>query len=87
MEPAGIYAANLEFATDRVCEADSYGRIQYGKPSYAVGKDGRVVQVDAYGNKGKTQYQIKDGKIYATDAYGRLQQQKFQIKDEKGHTK
>ena len=50
----------------RAYEADSYGRIQYGKPSYAVGKDGRVVQTDAYGNKqyGKTQYQVEDGKVY-----------------------
>ena len=42
----------------------------FHKPSYPVGKDGRVVQTDAYGNKqyGKTQYQVRDGKVYETTA-------------------
>jgi len=65
----------------------SHGRTRYDRPSYAVGKDGRVVQVDAYGNRGKTQYQFKDGKVYETDAYGRVQQQKFIIKDEQRRSK
>jgi hypothetical protein len=35
-------------------------------PSYRVGDDGRVVQIDQYGNKQpqKPQYAVKDGKIY-----------------------
>jgi hypothetical protein len=49
------------------------------KPSYNVGKDGRVVPTDAYGNKryDKPQYKVKDGKVYETEAYRRVKQQKF----------
>ncbi len=32
----------------RVYQTDAYGRIQSSKPSYSVGKDGRVVEVDPY---------------------------------------
>jgi hypothetical protein len=34
-----------------VYQTDAYGRIQHNKPSYSVGKDARIVEVDPYGNK------------------------------------
>lgn len=39
-----------------------YGRIRHDKPSYVVGKDGRVVQTDAYGNTryDKSQSSVED---------------------------
>ena len=33
----------------RVYRVDPYGNVQYGKPSYSVGGDGGVVEVDATG--------------------------------------
>ena len=50
----------------------------YHKPSYIVEKDGRVVQVDTYGNKQlhKPQYRSVDGKVYATTAYGRVRRRR-----------
>ena len=35
----------------RVFQTDAYGRIRYNQPSYSVGEDGRIVEVDPYGNK------------------------------------
>ena len=59
--------------------ADPYGRVRYDKSSYAVGKDGKVVQRVAYGNK-RTRYKVVGDKVYETDAYGNARQQKFQVK-------
>jgi hypothetical protein len=37
LEPAGIYATNLEFATDRrVVQTDAYGNKRYDRPQYKV---------------------------------------------------
>jgi hypothetical protein len=49
-----------------------------------VEKDGRVVQVDPYGNRQlhKQQHKVQGRKVYDTDAYGRVKQQKFEIKKE-----
>ena len=65
-------------------ETNSYGQIQHNKPPWIVEKDGRVVQVDPYGNKQlhKQQYKVVDGKVYEADAYGQVQQQKFIIENE-----
>jgi hypothetical protein len=44
----------------------------------ANGKDGRIVEVDPYGNKQyhKQQYVIRKDKIYETNSYGRIQYHK-----------
>jgi hypothetical protein len=68
---------------DRIYEADPYGRVSYGRPSYSVGKDGKVVQTDAYGSKRyDKQYKVEGEKIYEVDAYG-AKRQKFEVKAQK----
>jgi hypothetical protein len=34
----------------RVYQTDAYGRIQHNKPSYSVGEDGRIVEVQLSGS-------------------------------------
>ena len=65
-------------AEKRIYQTDSYGNVQYNKPSYTVRQDGRVIETDPYGNKQyhKQQYQIKDGKVYQTDSVGNIQYHK-----------
>ena len=38
----------------RVYQTDAYGRIQHNKPSYSVGEDGRIVEVQALRQCGDT---------------------------------
>ena len=67
---------------DRVYHANSAGQVRRDKPSWTVGKDGRVIPNDAYGNPQyhKPQCAIKDGKVYATDATGRMKRPEYEIK-------
>ena len=62
----------------RVYTVDAYGNVKYSDPSYSVGKDGRIVEVDTYGNKQphKTQYVIRNSRVYEADSYGRIQYHK-----------
>jgi len=62
----------------RIYKTDSYGNIQYHKPSYTLQSNGRVIETDRYGNKlyQKQQYQIKSDTIYETDSLGNIQYQK-----------
>jgi hypothetical protein len=46
------------------------------------GRDGRVVQTDAYGNNDKPQLKVEGTKVYQTDAYG-AKQQRFEVKQKK----
>ena len=46
-----LAALNASADEQRRYHVDAYGNLQYGKPSYKVSSDGRVVEVDAYGNK------------------------------------
>ncbi len=59
----------------RIYQTDTYGNIQYNKPSYTVRSDGRILETDVYGNKlfNHQQYQIKGDKIYQRDAVGNIQ--------------
>ena len=62
----------------RVYTVDAYGNVTYGEPSFSVGKDGRIVEVDTYGNKQphKTQYVVRNSRVYEADSYGRIQYDK-----------
>jgi len=66
----------LQAAADeqRVYRVDPYGNVTYGEPSFSVGGDGRIVQVDRHGNEqpGKSQYVTKGERIYESDSYGRV---------------
>ena len=59
----------------RIYQTDSFGNIQYHKPSYTIQKEGRIIETDPMGNKQyhKQQYQIKDDKIYQINLYGNIQ--------------
>jgi hypothetical protein len=65
----------------RIYQTDTYGNIQYNKPSYTVKSDGRILETDVYGNKlfNHQQYQIKGDKIYQRDAVGNIQFNKPQF--------
>ena len=67
---------------DRIYAADATGQIQYRKPTWTVGKDGRVIQNDVFGNPQyhKPQYIVKDAKVYATDATGQVKRPAYDIK-------
>jgi hypothetical protein len=58
----------------RVHQTDAYGRVRHDKPSYSVGSDGRIVEVDQYGNKQyhKRQFIIRKDRVYETNSYGRI---------------
>jgi hypothetical protein len=57
----------------RVYQTDTHGRTQHNKPSYSVGEDGRIVEVDPSGNKQyhRQQYLLKDGRVYAPTSPGK----------------
>ena len=65
----------------RIYQTDSFGNIQYHKPSYSIQKQGRIIETDPMGNKQyhKQQYQIKDDKIYQINLYGTIQYHKPQF--------
>ena len=62
--PADAWAEDLR----RRCSASSY----------SVGGEGRVVEVDQYGNRQpqKTQYVVRNGRVYESDSYGRIRYHK-----------
>ena len=55
----------------------------------SVGEDGRIVEVDPYGNSrhDKPQYVIRKDWVYEADSYGRVKQQKFEIKNKNSRSK
>ncbi len=65
----------------RLYQKDSFGNIQYNKPSYTIQNNGRIFETDTMGNKQyqKQQYQIKGDKVYSTDIYGNIQYNKPQF--------
>ena len=54
-------------------QTDAYGRIQHNKPSYSVEENGRIVEVDPYGNKQhyEQQYIIRKVRVYETNSCDR----------------
>lgn len=62
----------------RLYQKNSFGNIQYNKPSYTIQNNGRIFETDAIGNKQyqKQQYLIKGDKIYSTDIFGNIQYKK-----------
>ena len=62
----------------RDAAVDAYGNVKYGDPSYSVGEDGRIVEVDPSGNKQhhKQQYVVREGRVHETNSYGRIQYHK-----------
>ena len=67
---------------NRVYHADAAGNIKHNKPSWTVGKDGRVMQNDVLGNPQyhKPQYIIEDAKVYAAGVTGQAKRPAFAIK-------
>lgn len=74
------------FASEqKIYETDSYGRIQYHKPSFTIFSDGRIIETDTVGNKQhhKQQYLIKGNRVYPTDSIGNIQHYKPSLQLEK----
>ena len=73
-----IIATSAHAGGQRIYQQDSYGNIQYHKPSYTVQENGRIIETDPYGNRlyHKQQYQVKDGKVYPVDSTGNIQYHK-----------
>jgi len=69
----------------KVYQTDKYGNVQYHKPSYAVQPDGKIMEVDPYGNRMQQQYEIKGNQVYTTDKFGNRLESSFVVKDNKVH--
>ena len=69
-----LLAMSAQAEEKRIYQTDSLGNIQYNKPSYAIQKDGRIIETDTVGNK--QQYQIKGDKTYPVDSLGNIQYHK-----------
>ncbi len=71
----GLLAFSVHAEDKRIYQTDSFGNIQYNKPSYTIQKDGRIIQTDPIGNKqyDKQQFQIKGDKTYPVDSLGNIQ--------------
>jgi len=50
----------------KVYQTDKLGNIQYHEPSQVVRPDGKVMQVDPFGNRLQQQYEVRGDKVYAT---------------------
>jgi hypothetical protein len=74
----GLLSLGVHAEDPRIYQTDSFGNIQYNKPSYTIRTDGRIIETDPLGNKQyhKPQYQIKGDKIYQTDTFGNIQYSK-----------
>jgi hypothetical protein len=53
---------------DKVHQTDKYGNVQYHEPSYAVQPDGKVTEVDSFGNRGQQKSEIRGDRPGQTKA-------------------
>jgi hypothetical protein len=67
----------------KVYRTDEYGNVLYHKPSYAAEPDGKVMQVDPYGNRLQQQYEVKGDRVYTTDKFGNRLAPSFVVKGDK----
>lgn len=79
-----LFVSSVQADEKRIYQTDSFGNIQYHKPSYTFQKDGRIIETDPMGNKQyhKQRYQIKGDKLFQIDSQGNIQyhKPKFVIK-------
>ena len=67
----------------KVYQTDKIGNVQYHKPSQVVRPDGKVMQVDPYGNRLQQQYEVRGDKVYATDSLGNRSGPSFVVQGDK----
>jgi len=67
----------------KVYQTDKFGNVQYHKPSQVVRPDGKVMQVDPFGNRLQQQYEVRGDRVYATDSVGNRSAPSFVVKGEK----